>query len=372
MSPPRSTPWDVVVVGCGPAGASAALAASAAGASVLLLDREELPRRKTCGGGLIGASLAALPPGLAPPVRAQARAATFTLRGRWARTHRSREPMVAMVYRDELDAALVGAAREAGAQLRDGCALQGVEDGPVLRLTTSDGEVLARAVVGADGSAGRTSRYVGARFAEVDLGLEAEISVADPAWADRLLIDWGPLPGSYGWVFPKGDGLTVGVIARRGNGAGVRAYLADLLDRTGLAQLPATTSGHLTRCREPGSPLRRGGVLLAGDAAGLLEPFTREGISYALRSGRLAGTAAAALAAGRPERYEQQVAATFDADMAAGRALLRAYERRPAAFHVAVAALPGAALLFARVARGELSMARVLEHRSVRAALAVL
>ena len=359
--------WDVVVIGAGPAGATAARVAAEAGASTLLLEKATLPRRKTCGGGLIGLSLGALPPSFRPPVRAQADAATFTLRGRWARTHRSSRPMVSMVYRDEFDAALVRAASEAGAHIRESCMVQDIEDGSEVCLTTSVGEIQARTVVGADGSAGRSSRYVGARFAEVDLGLEAEISGTDPAWRDRLLIDWGPLPGSYGWIFPKGDGLTVGVIARRGDGAGLRAYLAQLLDRTGLAHLPATTSGHLTRCREPGSPVRRGNVLLAGDAAGLLDPFTREGISYALRSGRLA-----AEAAGRPETYAGQVAAAFDADMAAGRRLLHAYERHPAAFHLALAALPGAPLLFARVARGETTAADVLRHRTVRAALAVL
>ncbi len=135
---------------------------------------------------------------------------------------------------------------------------------------------------------------------QVDLGLEVELPVPDAVrreWAGRLLIDWGPIPGSYGWVFPKGDRLTVGVIAPRGTGAETKRYLRRFVDHLGLAGYPPVhDSGHLTRCRTDASPLRRGPVLVAGDAAGLLEPLTREGISFALRSGRLAGAAAATAA----------------------------------------------------------------------------
>ena len=109
-------------------------------------------------------------------------------------------------------------------------------------------------------------------------------------WKGRVLIDWGPMPGSYGWVFPKGDTLTVGVISARGEGAATKRYLEDFIARLGLAGFePSISSGHLTRCRADDSPLSRGRVLVCGDAAGLLEPWTREGISFALRSGRLAG-----------------------------------------------------------------------------------
>ena len=152
------------------------------------------------------------------------------------------------------------------------------------------------------------------------------------------MLDWGPMPGSYGWVFPKGDVLTVGVIAARGQGERTRQYLRDFTARLGLAGYPAARdSGHLTHCRADDSPLRRGRVLVAGDAAGLLEPWTREGISFALRSGTLAGAAAAdAAAAPDPERLDQALdaypAAVGQAlvpEMDAGRRLLTAFTRHP-------------------------------------------
>src|SRR5262249_56896586 len=125
----------------------------------------------------------------------------------------------------------------------------------------------------------------------------------------------------------------------RVTGAKTGGYLAGFRHRLGLAGgRPEQGSGHLTRCRTPDSPLHRGNVLVVGDAAGLLEPWTREGISFALRSGALAGAAAAA---GDPDAYEAGVRRDLVPEMAAGRRLLTAFTRRPAAFHAAVATPPG-------------------------------
>ncbi len=297
--------WDVVVVGAGPAGATAALTAARAGARTVLLERGDVPRYKTCGGGLIGPSLASLPAGMAVPARQEVREALVTYRGRAGFRVGHPRRLLPLVDRADLDAALVAEAVAAGAVLHTDTAVRGIEplaDGTGTRVLTGRGGYLAGAVVGADGTSGRVGRHVGVELAEVDVGLEAEVPL--PAaqrarWADTLQFDWGPLPTSYAWVFPKGDRLTVGVIAERADGTAARAYLDAFLVQTGLDGVPGTTSsGHLTRCRTPTSPLSRGRVLVAGDAAGLLEPWTREGISYALRSGRLAGTAAAEMAAG--------------------------------------------------------------------------
>src|SRR5205823_3970142 len=182
-----------------------------------------------------------------------------------------------------------------------------------------------RCLVGAAGSAGVTARHVGVHCGQIDLGLELELPVPQPLrehWRGTVLIDWGPLPGSYGWVFPKDDRLTVGVIAAKGYGEQTRAYLRDLVARLGLDGIePVEDSGHLTRCRAADSPLSKGRVLVAGDAAGLLEPWTREGISYALRSGLLAGRAAAA---GDPASYPVEVERTLVPEMLAGQRLLAA------------------------------------------------
>ena len=382
-------------MGAGPAGSSAARAAAAAGARVLLLEKAELPRYKTCGGGLIGYSRRSLPPGFEIPVRQRIDAITFTIDGERERTRRDRAgDLLALVNRSEFDLALAKSAVDAGAVLRTGSAVSAVEHDAQGRavLTLTDGEqIVAGAVVGADGSASRISRYVGVRCEQVDLGLEAEIQVppkvAD-AWAHRVLVDWGPLAGSYGWVFPKGDVLTVGVISARGDGEATRKYYRDFIERLGLDAFPTVSdSGHLTRCREPDSPLSKGRVLVAGDAAGLLEPWTREGISFALRSGVLAGASAAELAR-RAEAsgaasledvtalgdggYTTAVQELLGPEMRAGRQMLRLFERHPAFFHRMVTRIPVAWKMFADFCRGRTSPAQLVRNPVARALLRTL
>ncbi len=372
MADERQRPdWDVIVVGGGPAGLSAAYTAATAGARTLVLERAAHPRYKTCGGGLIGASRIALGDRIAIPAADHIDRVGFTLGGRRLVARRESRPLLAMVRRTDFDDALKAAAVRAGAVVRERVPVRSVdsdEDSAGVRL--ADGTRLTAAtVVGADGSAGVTTRFVGVDFAQVDLGLEVELpvdAVRAARWRGRVLIDWGPLPGSYGWVFPKGDVLTVGVIAARGHGEATRRYLDDFLARLGLTGIePLHDSGHLTRCRTATSPLLRGRVLLAGDAAGLLEPWTREGISFALRSGALAGTAAAS---GDLAAYPRAIEGGLALEMAAGRQLLTAFERRPWALHAALASPPGWAL-FRRFCTGELDFARLLRLRPVRALL---
>ncbi|WSJ47296.1 geranylgeranyl reductase family protein [Streptomyces sp. NBC_01317] len=385
--------WDVVVVGAGPAGASAAYAAAVAGRQVLLLEKAELPRYKTCGGGIIGPSRDALPPGFELPLRDRVHAVTFSLNGKLARTRRSKRMLFGLINRPEFDASLVEHAQKAGAVLRTGATVSRVEQhGPavpdrrtVAVVLSDGGTVLARAVVGADGSASRIGAHVGVKMDQVDLGLEAEIPVPETVaedWAGRVLIDWGPLPGSYGWVFPKGDTLTVGVISARGEGAATKRYLEDFIARLGLAGFePSVSSGHLTRCRSEDSPLSRGRVLVCGDAAGLLEPWTREGISFALRSGRLAGEWAVRISESHDAvdarrqalNYAFAIKAGLGVEMGVGRRMLGIFERRPGLLHAAITGLRPAWNAFADIARGSTSLAGLVRtHPLARRALDVL
>lgn len=382
---PENAEWDVAIVGAGPAGLAAAHAAASEGARTIVLERAEHPRYKTCGGGLIGASVAVLEPRITIPVQTRVHHAVFTHDGRREITHRhGPEPLLSLVNRPELDDELRRAAVEAGAVVRQRTTVRAVaQTGGRAVATLSSGEtVTARVLIGADGSAGISSRYVGVEFDQVDLGLEVELAV--PAgvaeqWRGRLLIDWGPIPGSYAWVFPKGGVLTVGVIAARGRGDETRAYLRRFVERLGLGSYPALhDSGHLTRCRAASAPLRRDRVLVAGDAAGLLEPWTREGISFALRSGLLAGRAAATAATG-PDAEVDAVLASYVAgvhetlvpEMEAGRRLLAAFTRHPRVFHQVIATSPGFRA-FARFCRSELTFAQASATLPVRAGLGLL
>ncbi|MBB3663573.1 geranylgeranyl reductase family protein [Prauserella sediminis] len=355
VDPPSAQVWDVVVVGAGPAGASAARVAAESGRDVLLLERAEVPRYKTCGGGLVGCSQDMLPPGLTLDVKDEVDRVTFGMDGRNERTKESRGPKAKMVFRSDFDAALTSAAAKAGASVRDRTAVQAIEECDhevLLRLSGGD-RIRARAVVGADGSASRVAKFVGVRYRQVDLALELELPVdarTAEAWRGRALMEWGPFAGSFGWVFPKGDSCSVGVVGSRAESGRTREYLRTFLQRHDFDGIePIHDTGHLTRCREPDSPLARERVLVAGDAAGLLDPWLREGISFALRSGALCGEAAARVAAaegpselrGATDRYERAVTASLGEEMTASEKLSAIFARRPGLVHTAVTRVPG-------------------------------
>jgi geranylgeranyl reductase family protein len=378
--------WDVAVIGAGPAGAMAALAAASLCERVVILERFRIPRYKTCAGGLVGASVNALPAGFDPPVRAAATSFTFSLRGWPERTRTSAAPLIKLVRRDEFDALLVDRAVAAGAVVYDNAIVTNLaaEDDAVRLSTRSHGDVRARIVVGADGSAGRSAGYVGVVLDQVDLGLEVELVTPGDYpgdWANRVLIDWGTIPGGYAWVFPKGETLSAGVIAERGDPDLARSYLGDFLARLGLDQQEVVvSSGHLTRCRAQGSPLYRGRVLVAGDAAGLLEPWTREGISFALRSGTLAGRAAAQASAAASaaavtaamKAYAEEISVTLAPEMSAGRLFMRAFSRHPRSFYLAVVLLPWAWDFVVRTVAGDASFAGLTRWRLARVLLAAI
>jgi geranylgeranyl reductase family protein len=364
----------------------AAHAAASQGKRVVILERFRIPRYKTCAGGLIGASMKALPAGFTPPVKAIATTFTFAMRGRAGKTKAAKIPLITLVSRDEFDALLVDAAVAAGAVVYDDAFVTHLTaEEEAMRVTVRNlGEVRARAVVGADGSAGRSAAYVGVVAEKVYLGLEVElVTPHDRAaeWANRVLLDWGTIPGGYAWVFPKGDTLSVGVVDERGHPDQARAYLRDFLARLHLDQQEiVVSSGQLARCRTQDSPLYRGRVLVAGDAAGLLEPWTREGISFALRSGAMAGRAAAEAAsaasaadiAAAMTGYAEEVTATLVPEMLAGRMFLRAFTRHPRMFYAAIVLFSWTWDFVVNSISGDLSFSEVTRWRLVRMLLLAL
>jgi geranylgeranyl reductase family protein len=381
--------WDVIVVGAGPAGSTAARVAAEAGARVLLIDRAAFPRYKTCGGGITGRSLRAMPDAARATFEAEITEFGLSREGRDRVMLHADAPFLGMVQRERFDQALVDAAAAAGVEFRDATAMRGLEEVPEgirLRLSGdgSDEVLLARVVVGADGSSGRTSGYVGVEFAASDLGLEVEVEAIDHEWAATALFDWGKDAGAYAWLFPKHDSLTIGVIQRTGVPDATRAYLELWLRQLGLeGATRLRESGHLTRWRSRTSPLRRGSVLVAGEAAGLLEPWTREGISFALRSGAMAGAAAASAAAAARtgdltardlalDGYVWAVERELAPDLVAGAAMLKVLERFPGLLHRVLAHTRRGRRLFVALCRGGSRVSALVHHPLYRLAAPLL
>ncbi len=380
---------DVVVVGAGPAGATAALALARGGVRVLIVERRPVPRDKTCGGGVVSRAFGALPRGVELPVERRVRRveSRFVDAGATVVVERD-EPLVHLATRAALDLALVEAARAAGAELRAEVAVQRIESrADHVAVETTAGPIRTRWVVGADGATGASARAAGwATGPPLAPALEAEIAVPPAVLerhADRARFDLGFPPGGYGWVFPKAAHLSVGVgvFARAAGRPRLRDQLARYLRALGLPDPGRHVRGAPIPLRPRPDGAARGRVLLAGDAAGLADPLTGEGISLAIRSGGLAGAALLATGldaeAGRRAyvgRLEREIlrelrvaralawvlyrrgglvrrlvprlgAAAGEAlgDVVAGRRTYRDLVRRPGAWRRVLAALVGAA-----------------------------
>ncbi|WFE59893.1 geranylgeranyl reductase family protein [Micromonospora sp. WMMD712] len=290
--------YDVAVVGAGPAGVAAALAARRAGARVLLLDRADFPRDKACGDGVAAHALDVLARlGVAGAVDGYAPLPRIRLVGPGGDAVARALPRPAYtVPREVFDARLVAAAVAAGAELRRHAVRRVEQRGGRVVL---DGELAARAVVGADGAASVVRRALG-HPVNPDRHLALAIrgyAPARPGPPEQLIVTSGPRWPAYAWSFPIGDGrANVGYGEVLRGEPLTRAHLVDRL----AALLPGTDPATVTGLRAHHLPLSthrpppgRGRLLLAGDALSLINPFTGEGIFYALLSGALAGAAAA-------------------------------------------------------------------------------
>jgi menaquinone-9 beta-reductase len=310
--------YDVAVVGAGPAGSAAALAARRAGASVVLIDRSDFPRDKPCGDGIAPHALDVLaglgvtgavdgfPP--VPALRLVSPGGEVVAR-----------PVARAAYtvpRTVFDARLVAAALAAGAVWRRRTVRSLRADGDSV---TVDAGLSADVVVGADGAGSVVRRHLGhARNPDGHLALAIRgYAPAAGGAVEQRIVTAAPQWPAYAWAFPIGDGR-----ANVGYGELLRGRpvsRAHLLDRLAALLPDVDTSvatglrAHLLPLSTHRPPPGRGRLLLVGDALSLINPFTGEGIFYAVRSGALAGAAAAdAVRAGAPRTAARRYTAELN------------------------------------------------------------
>jgi geranylgeranyl reductase family protein len=293
--------FDVVVIGAGPAGSATAIRLADAGASVLLLERERFPRDKPCGGGLTGRALKHVPCDVTPVVEARTTEAELQV-GRRATVRRSQEPLILMTQRRRLDLHLAEQAAARGAVFRDGIRATGL-DGTTVR--TSVGTIAADVVIAAGGANGTLGRV-----GDVTHGVALEGNAPYRRFSrERAIFEFGSVPGGYGWVFPKRDHVNVGVGGWGTEGPRLREHLARFAARFGLR------IDELTELRGHRLPMRRsldgivsGRVAAVGDAAGLVDPLSGDGMYEGFLSARLAAEAAGDVLAGRAQTLDAYAA----------------------------------------------------------------
>lgn len=335
------THYEAIVVGAGPGGAAAAYELAAAGMRTLLIEKGKLPRYKVCGGGITLKVVKSLPFSVQPMIERVANAMDISWQGRDPFVVESELPFIYLVQRSKFDNFLTEKAVGAGATLMDDTVVknaEGEETGAT--VYTSRGTFTADFLIGADGATGRVARGVDLMADRWALAaIESEVEADDATmeyWRDKMGLDLGSLKASYGWVFPKGDHLSVGV-----GGLPLLEEYGSLLkkydERHTAARVPNVKRvirrhGYLLPARKPGAPVQKGRVLLVGDAAGLVEAFTGEGIFWAVRSAQLA--ARSIIKDGDMPRYQERLDRVLMPDLLSARRWMRVYVAAPRVCYV--------------------------------------
>lgn len=305
--------WDAIVVGAGPAGSTAARDLAAGGARVLLTDRATFPRYKACGGGIALRTERLLSFAIAPVVEASVSMVQLRHSGRYVVSKDAGKPFAHMVMRDRFDALLVEQAQAAGAEFRPGTLVRKVDERGDRVRVIADGFVAEGAcVIGADGANSTIARSSGLGDMYECPAWELEVSVPPrvaAAFRECCVLGLGYRPWGYAWVFPKADTLSIGMVLAPACGTALKTATNVFIGELGIPGAEIVVArGHKVRSRRGYEPIATTRVALVGDAAGLADEFTQEGIYYAIRSGQLAAKAASRMLEGQGDLHSYQTA----------------------------------------------------------------
>ncbi len=357
MSPP---PFDVLIIGAGPAGASAAWALAKAGHRVLILEKDALPRVKPCGGGVSPQIAQWFDFDFSPVISNRATHLRFTWKGGEAvdAPIGTKEPLW-MVKRSEFDHFLVKQAMVRGADLKDGTPALGLRfEAGAWTVETREGPLRARYLIAADGAKGPTAKWLG--FTDRKRYIAGALEAEFPGLSSEpgvVHLDFGTVMKGYAWNFPKGDGQGLGLGALRGKqDKDLRSLLATYTQSFGVPLEACHLMAHPIHCWDGDQVLHTHQAVLAGEAACVVDPFTAEGIRPSIFSGLRAAEAIASALRGEDralEGYTRVMQQQWGAEMIWAKRLSQLFFAAPRLGWKAIVNTPGSPQRMAQVLIGE-------------------
>ena len=360
--------FDCIIVGAGPAGGSAAYHLAKAGRSVIILEKESLPRYKPCGGGVSPVVQEWFDFDFSPAISLKVDSISYSWkRGDPVQVDLTTQEPIWMVRRDIFDHFLVKQALNQGATLQDCTAVDGIEfKNGSWHVKSGDGVVTGRYLIAADGAKGPMAKWLGFQKRQrcVAGALEVEVPV-DQQNSQSLHLEFGSVKNGYAWNFPKMDGYSIGAGSFFG---GVKQNLRNIL-----AEYSTLFDADLSTGKQWGHPiclwdghqkLHTDNALLAGEAACVVDPFTAEGIRPSIFSGIQAAKAVDRAVAGdldALEQYTQAISEEWGTQMMWARRLAQAFYRVPKIGYEIGVKRPSSTVVMSKVMAGELRYSDVVK-----------
>ncbi|MBT8378044.1 MAG: geranylgeranyl reductase family protein [Ignavibacteria bacterium] len=288
---------DVIVIGAGVAGSTAAHHLANAGAKVLVFEKAKLPRYKTCGGGVIKRAADLLPFSIDSVVeRKLSQVDIFHHEVKLRFKVERNDPVIFMVMRADFDNFIISKAEEKGAIIQDESEVLGLQNlNDFVEVKTRNEKHKARFVIAADGATGFSAKLNETNYNLLKVAaLEVEVTTKQEVferYKDSTRFDYGILPYGYAWVFPKKEHLSIGAAFMKKTDKSIHKWLDKYFEILNIQQkdiLKKEKHGYFIPLFSNEKKYYSGRVLFSGDALGLADPITAEGISYAIESGWLA------------------------------------------------------------------------------------
>lgn len=362
--------YDCIIIGAGPAGATAAYNLAKQGRSVLVVEKGSFPRYKPCGGGVSPAIADWFDFDFTPVIKTTVSQVKYT----WKFsdpveiTLEDVSPMW-MVKRDEFDNFLIQKAIAKGAEFRDSTEVTGINfQNEQWQVSTKNGEFTSYYLIAADGANGPTAGWLGFESSQKVIAASLEVTTKVAAQNQNLAyFDFGSLKNGFMWSFPKQDGYSISgafVKDHKGKPQEIKKQLTNFADKFGVDLANSQYAESTLNLWQKDSPLNTNRALLVGEAAGIVDPLIGEGIRPAIFTGIKAAAAIIATLDGDNSalaNYSEVVKQEWGSNLAKAQTVAGMFFKFPKIAYKLGVKRPAAGQMMGKILCGELSYSDVAE-----------